>query len=277
MNARHLAFAAIILLGVPASNAQQLARKPLEDQVPDALGKSNRHEPANINEASGVLDPMDDPFAFTRKDAQPDPATAIPAAIPVPVTATPPEKSEPVRTTDHPPAKPQPEVPGTPAPPDRRGLAVHVEKLRIGTGDIDPSQVKLLAPFPAKPLAQAPAGWCFKSAENAPPFTREVELSPGNPITLTIRPHLLVPDVDGASVFKVPEPGFDALLGFHQIATVSAILSHSIHQLENDSKELGITIDKLQQILVSLPKPEPLTEPQSEPRSKPKPAPTHKR
>jgi hypothetical protein len=152
---------------------------------------------------------------------------------------------------------------------------VRVEKLQTGTGNIDPSQVKLLAPFPAKPLAQAPAGWRLEASENAPPITREVELSPGNKITLTVRPHLLVPDVNGTSVFNVPEPGFDASLGYRQNATVGAILAHSVRQLEDDSKELGAAIDQLQQLLVSLPKPEPQPEPQPEPKPelKPKPKP----
>jgi hypothetical protein len=255
MNARHIAFAAITLLG--AANAQYLDRKSLEGSLLDAHGKFNLHEPAKPNESLVALDPMDDPFTFIQMAAQPAPAAEKPAAQPVPATDMPPEKAEPVREKDHPTPEPKPEEPDASAPPSRQGLAVRVENIQIGIGGIDPSQVKLHAPFPAKPFAKAPAGWCYKPSENAPPFTREVELSPGNRITLTIRPHLLVPEADGTNVFNVREPGFDALLGFHQNATVSAILSHSIRQLEDDAKQLGITIDNLQQILVSLPKPQP--------------------
>ena len=263
MNARHLAFAAITLLGIPASHAQQLAPEPIRDPVLDALTKSIRPASAKPKEVPAVPAP-------TVKEEEP-----APAAIPVPATDHPPEKTEPVSEAANP--EPAPEAPAASTPQPRQGLAVRVEKLQTGTGSIDPSKVKLLDPFPAKPLAPPPAGWCFKSSENVPPFTREVELSPGNRITLTIRPHLLVPDADGANVFNVPEPGFDPLLGFHQSATVSAILSHSIRQLEEDSKELGATIDKLQQILVSLPKPEPPATRLAEPPLKPKPATPRKR
>jgi hypothetical protein len=127
--------------------------------------------------------------------------------------------------------------------------------------------VKLLAPFPAKPLAQAPAGWRLDASDSAPPFTREVEISPGSKITLTIRPHLLIPDADGAEVFTISEPGYENALGYQQTATVGAILSNSIRQLDEESKQLGTAIDNLQQLLVSLPKPAPQPEPQ--PESKP--------
>jgi hypothetical protein len=153
---------------------------------------------------------------------------------------------------------------------------VRVEILQAGTGTIDPSQVKLRFPFPAKPLSQPPAGWSLKSSPTAPPFTREIELSPGRKITLSIRPDLLVPDADGANVFSMPEPGFDASLGYRQNATIGTILSSSIRQLDQDSIELGSAIDKLQQILVSLPKPEPKAEPVPEPQPPPKPGPKTK-
>jgi hypothetical protein len=177
---------------------------------------------------------------------------------------------------DEPASAPPPNPPSVP-----QGLAVRVEKLQSGKNNIDPSQVTLLAPFPAKPLAQATTGWRFETSEQAPPFTREVELSPGHRITLTVRPHLLVPDADGANVFNVPEPGFNSALGYLQNATVSAILTQSIRQLDDDAKTLGATIDTLQQILISLPKPKPEPEAKPEPQLeiKPsiKPPPTRKR
>ena len=149
------------------------------------------------------------------------------------------------------------EAPQDPQP----GLAVRVERLQSGSGEIDPAQVKLLAPFPAKLLARTPEGWRIEASEQAPPITRELELSPGKSITLTIRPHLLVAQADGSNVFQVAEPGFDAPLGYRQNATVGAILSNSIQQLENDSLQLAGAIENLQQLLVSLPKPEPAADP----------------
>jgi outer membrane biosynthesis protein TonB len=98
-----------------------------------------------------------------------------------------------------------------------------------------------------------------------------VELSPGSKITLTVRPHILIPDTSGTAAFEVPEPGFNTSLGYRQNATVAAVLSHSISQLDGDSMKLGNAIDQLQQILVSLPKPEPT--PQPEPKATPQPEP----
>jgi hypothetical protein len=144
------------------------------------------------------------------------------------------------------------EAPKDPAP----GLAVRVEKLQSGDTAIDPAQVRVLAPFPAKLLAQSPAGWRIESSESAPHFTREVELAPGKHISLTVRPHVLVPDADGSTAFSIPEPGYSAPLGYHQNATVGAILSTSIRQLDKDASDMGNAIDQLQQLLVSLPKTE---------------------
>jgi hypothetical protein len=111
------------------------------------------------------------------------------------------------------------------------------------------------------------------ASENATPFTRKVEVARGSEVTLTIRPHLLVPDADGANVFSISEPGYDRSVGYEQTATVGAILSNSIRQLEDDSKHLGNAIDSLQQLLISLPKPEL----QPQPVELAKPAPVRKK
>lgn len=200
-----------------------------------------------------VLDAIQD---FSKRDhetpAEPAPAPAEPVA-PVLVTGKPPEDAA------TPVPAPQEAVATTldeQAPEPENGLTVRIEKLHAGQGSVDPSKVKLLAPFPAKPLAQAPPGWRLDTSDSAPPFTREVELSPGSKITLNIRPHVLVPDADGASVFTIAEPGYDSSFGYQQTSTVGAILSNSIRQLDEESKQLGTAIENLQQLLVSLPKPE---------------------
>lgn len=154
----------------------------------------------------------------------------------------------------------------TPENPEQ-GLSVRVERLQSGTGEADPSKMKVLAPFPAKLLARTPAGWRVEASKEAPHFTREVELSPGKIITLDIHPHLLVADADGTNVFQIAEPGFDAQLGYHQDATMGAILSNSVRQLENDSFKLGTAIEQLQQILLALPHPEPIPTPNSNAQS----------
>ena len=155
-----------------------------------------------------------------------------------------------------------------PSPRLARASRSASKKSRPARATSIPPKSNSLAPFPAKPLAPPPAGWHLEASRDAPPFTREVELSPGKKVTLTIRPHLLVPDADGVNAFAVSEPGFDSTLGYTQDATVGAILSQSIRQLDEDSKQLGAVIDNLQQLLVSLPKPEP--EPAAEPTPKKK-------
>lgn len=267
MNARQLALTAIALLGTTSANAQP--PKAPRDPVQDAVHQFNQNR-AKTNEVTVVLAPENsggqDARSPVTRSSSPEPSVTKPSAN-LTVLDEPPA---PVGVSDS--SAPNPA--DQPARPPRQGLAVHVEKLQIGTGVIDPSQVKLLAPFPAKPLGPAPAGWSFQASPAAPPITREVELSPGNKITLSVHPHLLVPDTDGVATFCVPEPGFDATLGYRQTATVGAILAHSIRQLDDDAKNLGTTIDQLQQLLVSLPKPPTVTEPP--PAAQPAPAPALK-
>ena len=234
----HLAIAALAL-GGPLT-AQNVQEEPKVDPVLAAIQEFNRRDQEKPNEVTVVLDPA-----------------GLPPAAPVLVTGTPPEN----------PAAVPDEVLSAEAPKPETGLAVHVEKLQVGKGTIDPAQVKLLAPFPAKPLAETPAGWKLDASGSAPPFTREVELSPGSKITLTIRPHLLVPEADGANVFTISEPGYDNALGYQQTATVGAILANSIGELDDSSRAMGTAIDQLQQLLISLPKPEP--QPQPQPEDKP--------
>ncbi len=205
-------------------------------------------QPHKPNEVTVVLAPPTDepPAAADPSDANPpsgqkqesDPASA---------------DDEPLTETEKPPAA-DPEAKPSRSP--RKGISVRVEKLQSGDGEIDPADVKLNAPFPAKPLAKAPAGWRLETSDQVPPIVRAVELSPGRSITLKIRPHVLVPAADGTNSFSITEPGFNPSLGYRQNATVGAILSSSILQLEQDSIALGNTIEKLQQLLVTLPKDE---------------------
>ncbi len=232
--------------------AKELEKNEIKDQtaqqksdadttaVPDQTGETPTTIEANPSTPETVTDAAPAAILVTGKPPATDPAAEA--------------STQAITATD----------PGTQAAETGDGLAVRVEKLQTGTGVINPSQVKLLAPFPAKPLASAPAGWHLDPSDSAPPITREVEIAPGTRITLNIRPHLLVPDADGAETFAILEPGYDSTLGYRQSATVGAILSSSIRQLEDDSKRLGTAIDNLQQILISLPKLEkPLLEEKS--------------
>jgi hypothetical protein len=225
------------------------------DNLVDAVLNPERPRLGKSNEVTVVLPPPDEPIAPRLENSAPkDP----PANDAVPFTAGAEESTAASATAP----------PDEPAP----GLAVRVEKIQNGGSPLDAASVKLLAPFPAKPLSQAPAGWRFEASESTPPFTREVELAPGKAITLSVRPHLLIPQADGSQSFQIPEPGYDPALGYRQGATVGAVLASSIRHLEQDSQQLGTAIDQLQQLLVSLPKPEPVPQPAAPPADEAKPA-----
>ena len=249
-----LSIATLSILSCLFAVAQNVTEEPKADPVLDAIEKFQNRDQEKANEISVTLDPPKETLAPANEE--PKPVLVIGKTPEETTIVTAPEQAPPdALATEPEPPKPENE------------LAVRVEKLHAGKGILDPTQVKLHAPFPAKPLAQAPAGWRLDASDTAPPFTREVEIAPGSKITLSIRPHLLIPDADGAEVFTISEPGYENALGYQQTATVGAILSNSIRQLDEESKQLGTAIDSLQQLLVSLPKPEPQPEPQ--PESKP--------
>jgi hypothetical protein len=203
-----------------------------QDRFPSGLRPLSPKEPKKANEVTVVLDPP----APSREPArvEPSPPALIENASSLPA----PESDEP-----------------TPVPTEKKpAVKVRVEKLQGAAGPVEPGDVKLLFPFPAKPLSSIPKGWKLDSSESAPPFTRDVEISPGSTIPLSIRPHVLVPDADGATTFSVSEPGYQAALGYQQKDTVGAILSNSVRQLEEDSLQMGHAIERLQQLLVSLPR-----------------------
>jgi len=177
------------------------------------------------------------------------------------ITATPPSLLEddgaPVLVTGTPPEGAEIEESGPPPPPEPEGVTVQVEPGKGGAGKVSASSVKLLAPFPAKPLSQPPPGWRLEHPEDVPVMTKEVELENGTHIPLSIRPHLLVPDADGENVIGVQEPGYDPALGYAQAGTMSAVLATSVERMEDDSRKLGDALDRLGQLLSSLPSPEP--------------------
>ncbi len=246
MKAR-LILSTLAILGLPFVTAQNVPEEPTPDPVLDAIQEFQKHD------LETAVQPLTPPPAA--ENSTPAETVETPALL---VAGKSPDSQPPEPTSEEPVGLIE-EAPSNPA----EDLVVRVEKMHAGKGAVDPSKVKLLAPYPAKPLGQPPAGWHLDTSDSAPPFTREVELSPGSKITLTIRPHLLIPDADGAEIFTISEPGFNPSLGYHQTATVGSILANSIRQLDEDSKQLGDAIDNLQQLLVSLPKPEPepLTEP----------------
>ncbi len=137
--------------------------------------------------------------------------------------------------------------------PEPEGVSVNVEPGKDGHAKIAAASVKLLAPFAAKPLFQPPAGWRLEHPEEVPTFIRKVPLANGTTISLAIRPHLLVPDADGENVLTVSEPGYDPDLGFAQSGTMGAVLSASVQRAEEDSRRMSEALDRLSQLLASLP------------------------
>ena len=263
MNTRSF-ITAITLLGASLVGAQNVAEDPKPDPVLDAIQEFTKQDQEIPNEAAVALEAKEKPS----EQVNATPQDSTPSA-PVLITGTPPTEVESTQAPDSSSPEAIVSTPNEKNQEPENGLSVRIEKQHSGSGSIDPSQVKLRAPFPAKPLAQAPPGWRLDASDSAPPFTREVELAPGSKITLSIRPHLLIPDADGVNTFKIAEPGYETSLGYQQTSTVGAILSNSIRQLDEDAKQLSNVVDSLQQLLISLPKPPTQPEPESTEITKP--------
>ncbi|MBG7607781.1 MAG: hypothetical protein IZT59_07125 [Verrucomicrobia bacterium] len=260
---------------------QQKGPKIVSDEVQKAIDEFNRLKnegKEKANEVTVVLPPPL-PDKSAEESVEPKPEVA-PEEEPVLVTGKAPEEAAPdpeetgdtlllkLPAIDIPGAKPsEPSEPSEPTPlieAKEPGLEVLVESIRKGTGKLDPEKIKLRASFPAKPLANPPAGWIMEKSKDAPTLLREVEIQPGTVISLDIKPHVLIPNADGASIFAVTEPGFDPLSGYRQEQTVSAILAKSVVQLDEDAKQLGTALSELNRILSSLPNPEPKAVPVKE-------------
>ncbi len=253
---------------------QPTDQETLSDSVQKAIDEFNRLKTDSKTAENEVIVVLDPPApAATPVEQEEIKTPEDPAGIkepeenpkdtkPILVTGKPPEETQP---------QAQPEEQETPAPeimaeaeslsldpaiPSEPELEVRVESIRKGSGSIDPAQVKLKASFPAKPLSAAPDAWVLEKSEQAPVFRKDVELQPGTTISLSIKPHILSPESDGINTFSVSEPGFDASQGYLQENTVSAILSNSVAQLDNDSLQLGNAISELHRLLGSLPKTE---------------------
>lgn len=162
-------------------------------------------------------------------------------------------------------------APAPPADPEP-GLAVRVSGFTDGTSKVDPESISLKAPFPAKPLGAVPSGWRLVRADDRVPiFDTEVKISSGPGLQLKVRPHVLVPDANGATVFAVGEPGFDPARGYRQDSTIGAILGDSIRTLKDEEKRMDGAIDRLEQLLISLPESTPASPAPPNPKPNRKP------
>jgi hypothetical protein len=269
-------FATAIAAMAGAQEPTEPAEKgKISDVVQKAIDEFNRMKKAGKsaeNEVIVVLDPPapaekevvvnPDKPADNESSEEESSEESTEDSKPVLVTGKPPEEVKPEArpgqqeepapdvVAETPSETPDKEIPSEPEP------EVRVESIRKGSGTIDPSQVKLKASFPAKPLSGAPEGWVLEKSGQAPVFRKDVELQPGTTISLNIKPHILAPGSDGINTFSVVEPGFEASQGYLQKNTVSAILGTSVAQLDSDSLQLGNAISELHRLLASLPKPE---------------------
>lgn len=174
------------------------------------------------------------------------------------------DSDTPVLVTGNPPDHAFMEEELTPSLEEPSGVRVEVEA-GSSTAQVNASDIKLLAPFPAKPLSPPPPGWKLVHPEDVPPFSKKVELASGSTVTLSIRPHVLVPDADGDAVFGIREPGFDPAAHYSQKNTVGAVLADSIMSLDANSDRLGAAAKRLDELLTSLPAPAPIASPISQP------------
>lgn len=245
---------ALLFLTLATAVGQEPPAGP--DMVPSGLRPLIIREQKKSNEVTVVLDP---PSAINIADTPAEPAPEPPGLV---------DDQRPKEPIDDAPVSPAEDTvllppPTLPDAPKKQGVIVRVEKIQTASGPVDPADVKLVTPFLAKLPSATPKGWKLETVSTAPSFNREVEISTGSKVTLNIRPHVLIPDTDGSTTFPVNEPGYDSALGYQQTATISAILSNSLRQMEDDSIKMGHAIDSLQQLLISLPKP-PAPEPSVE-------------
>lgn len=139
----------------------------------------------------------------------------------------------------------------------REGIQVQVEKFIGASGELRRGdEVKISSPWPAKPLDSAPLGWKFvPGPSGVTAYQAQVDLGEGQSVNLSITPYVLVPASDGRQVMRIPEPGYDPSLSLEQAETVGAILVDSVDQIERCEKATTQAINRLQQLLSSLPKP----------------------
>lgn len=224
-----IAAAAFTLMFTGVAIAQYEGEIEIPDNVLDAIREFNEREAGAPNEVIVVLDPPASGDAPASDGEEIDDVVASILA------------DESVKI-----------APGEPAP---QGPEVRVQPLReLAGAKIKAADVKVSAPFAAKPLGLAADGWKLVSSAEVTPFTKNVEVSPGTWLTLSIRPHVLAPEADGQSVFQILEPGFNPALGYKQDATISSSIASTIQQLEHDSQVLEQVISDLDQILISLPR-----------------------
>jgi len=135
-----------------------------------------------------------------------------------------------------------------------KGIQVQIEKIAGKPVNGDGS-VKVDAPWPAKPISTPPTGWKFALAgKGVEPFLTKVTLSNGSDVELSITPYILEPLSDGLTSIKITEPGYQAGVGYDEENTLGIMLQNSTKEIENHEKQTAQAIERLQQLLSSLPR-----------------------
>ncbi|NWK54866.1 hypothetical protein HW115_04550 [Verrucomicrobiaceae bacterium N1E253] len=139
--------------------------------------------------------------------------------------------------------------------PEHEGIQIQVEKVASSSGGTNNGgEIKVYSPFPAKPLDTPPLGWKFVPASSGvDPYRTTVKLSDEKSVDLSITPYVLVPASDGRNVIRIAEPGYRPELTYMQNETIGAILQHSTEEIEHTEKQTSQAINRLQQLLSSLP------------------------
>jgi len=135
------------------------------------------------------------------------------------------------------------------------GIQIQVEKVREASGlGESTAKVKVTSPWPAKPLDSPPLGWKFVPApKGIDPYRTTVKLSDKKSVNLSITPYVLVPASDGRNVIRIAEPGYQPEQGYLQEDTIGSLLKESTQDIERHEKRAAAAIQRLQQLLSSLP------------------------
>lgn len=141
--------------------------------------------------------------------------------------------------------------------PVNEGIQIEVEKFSSNLDSTNETgQVKVYSPWPAKPLDAPPLGWKFVPApEGIEPYRTTVKLGAKSSVDLAITPYVLVPASDGKNVIRIAEPGYQPELKAMQENTIGSILQKSTKEIERHEQKAGQAIQRLQELLTSLPQP----------------------
>lgn len=139
---------------------------------------------------------------------------------------------------------------------ENEGIQIQIEKTVGESGGVTgKGKVKIDSPWPAKPISVPPAGWRFvPGPSDSEPFRKQVKLDSGYIADLSITPYVLVPIEDGKNVIKIAEPGYKDYLKFSKNVTLGVMLQNSTAEIENHEKQAAEVIQRLQQLLSSLPR-----------------------